>query len=163
MTFDDCSEELSSTTSSSFYVNLASESEVEKLLLKLDKLVKASIRRKNELNRNVRNSLEKAKARYSSGGSTSALVSMRQVQKMRIEAAHHGANWCKLMGIFLQIQAELEDCHYFSSGDPLLFDLELEFFESTMENVEKKVSDLRAMLQDDATLYKELNDLLTRD
>lgn len=140
---------------------LNSESEVELLLLQLGELVNGSIKRRNELRHRVHKSLEKAKARYVSGGSTSAVVSMRQVQKMRIEEARQGALWCKLMGIFVQIQAELDECKFFSSGDPVLVELELEFFESTAESVQAKIHELRNILEDDKSLYKELNDLLT--
>lgn len=140
---------------------LSNESEVEHLLLQLGKLVSGSIRRKNELRQRVKKSLEKAKARYVSGGSTSAVVSMRQVQKLRMEEARQGAHWCKLMGIFVQIQAELDECQFFSSGDPVLVDLELEFFESTAENVQTKICELKELLHDDKELYRELNDLLS--
>ena len=140
---------------------LNDESEVERLLIQLGELVNGSIKRKNELRHRVQKSLEKAKARFVSGGSTSALVSMRQVQKIRMEEVRQGALWCKLMGLFIQIQAELDECQYFSSGDPILVDLELEFFESTAEKVEAKIGELKAMLQDDANLYKALNNLLS--
>ena len=140
---------------------LSDQSEVERLLFQLGELLNGSIKRKNELRRRVQKSLEKAKARYVSGGSTSAVVSMRQVQKLRIEEVRHRAFWCKLMGIFLQIQAELDDCRFFSSGDPVLVELELEFFESTAENVQAKIDDLKTMLQGDENLYKELDALLS--
>ena len=154
-TVDSGGYELDGTT-----LRLENESEVERLLLELGILVNGSIKRKNDLRRKVHKRLEKAKARYTSGGSTSALVSMRQVQKMRMQEACERARWCKLLGIFVQIQAELEECQYFSSGDPILVELELEFFESTAEKVKEKICEIKAMLQDDDTLYKELNKLL---
>ena len=141
---------------------LNNESEVERLLIQLEALLNGSIKRKNELRQRVKKSLDKAKARYVSGGSTSALVSMRRVQKMRMEEALQGALWCKLMGIFVQIQAELDECQYFSSGDPILVELELEFFKSTAESVQAKIGELKAIIEHDEYLYKALNDLLTQ-
>lgn len=148
-------------TGTTFRLN--SESEVDRLLIQLEALVNGSIKRKNELRQRVKKSLDKAKARYVSGGSTSALVSMRRVQKMRMEEARVSALRCKLLGIFVQIQAELEECQYFSSGDPVLVDVELEFFASTAESVKEKIGELKALIEDDKDVYKALNDLLTEN
>ena len=84
---------------------------------------------------------------------------MKQAQKIRIAEAKHGMLWCKLMTVFTQIQAELEECQYFSSGDPLLVDLEFEFFESTMEKVEDKIVAMKSLLNDDESLYSVLDEM----
>ena len=88
---------------------------------------------------------------------------MRKAHKIEIESARQGALWCKLMGIFVQIQAELEGCQFFRSGDPVLVELELEFFELTFEKVENKVQEIMSIIESDESLYEELDDLLSRD
>jgi len=87
---------------------LVSNSQVEALLCDLTRHIDACMRRKNELHHDIQTTLTKARARYVSGGTASALVSMRRIAKLRVELARVGACRCRLMEIFVQVKAEFQ-------------------------------------------------------
>ena len=171
----------SSAFSSGDALNLASESQVELLLIDLSRHVKVCMERKNELHQVIRKSFAKAKARYSSGGTASALVSMRRIAKLRLELARLGVCRCTLMEIFVQVKTELQqhddkptsdddsdgDEDYEDEGStassrchehfqPQLVDLELEFFRSAMEQAVQAIHAPKRIERTDQELLKEL-------
>lgn len=153
-------ETLSETT-----VCLASQEQIEALMLKLTKLVDECVKRRNKLLVDLGCTLEKAKARYASGGSLSALISMRKVQKLRVEVAHLSSTRCKLMAIFVKVQVELEQAREFGDDDDLvLVDVELEDYMAAIEDAQEDCSPkmTASMLKTDEDLFQEVHDLVSR-
>lgn len=136
-------------------ISLASQSEVECLLIDISDSIGACIKRKNEIRLDIKNTSQKAKARYASGGVTSALISMRRVHKLRHELVRLAAKRCKLMEIFLQVQTEspsfaVESC---------MVDLELEYFRSSLDQVDDALDELDMVERTDDELLVELRTL----
>lgn len=158
-TMDKVTERLNNKTT----ISRASEAQIEEVLLEVTKLVHACMKRRNEVQKHLGFTLDKARARYSSGGTSSALVSMRRVDKLRAELTKLAAKWCKLMEVFVQVQVELEQSPDYAGGDHFVVDLELQELRLAMEEAqEQKYCCVPNMAKGDEELLSEVQELATR-
>eukprot|EP00977_Amphora_coffeiformis_P021251 scaffold9085_cov215-Amphora_coffeaeformis.AAC.19 len=140
-------------------LHMVSGSQVETLLCNLTRHVSACMKRKNELYHDIRTSFAKARARYVSGGTASALVSMRRVAKLRIALARVAACRCALMEIFVQVKAEFQQDEDTTSSHHDDDDMEEEEEEESDDESDDDMSDTCHYGDDNYAQQPQLIDL----
>lgn len=159
---EDCSETSAGSVdgdTESSCLCLVSETQIESLTLDISKQISECMQRKNMLQADLRQCLEKTKARHACGGQGSALVSMRRVQKLRNEITQLTSMRCVLLELRVQLQVEIQRFEAFQKNEPVMVDLELEEFRAALDAVKKQSRTTKLPEKDDDKLLRELIEL----
>ena len=117
--------------------------------------------RTQEINHRIEKRLELALARYEGGSPTTALVSMRNVQKLRDEAARIDFVESQLVGICQEIDSKLE--HERLLDLDTMTAVDLEHLCQAAERVEANAKSFTPSQRHDEELLEELGEIMKRD
>jgi len=145
------------SNSTSHVSSMEPDTAVLKLLDQLKERVDSRRVRRKEYEKRIDSCRELAMARYEGGSNNSAIVSMRRVHKMRMAVEQLKEVESRLMGLYGQIEMELQHAQLLSDGDgPVLVDVDLEHFRSSARKVEQEVNARPIEDKSDADLMEEL-------
>ena len=158
----DFSQSFSSLTSSAPPISFSNESHAIRLLAELQRRIETTKVEKQQLKQRIKNRLQLAQARYEGGGSASALVSMRRVQKLRSDLVRIASVESELMEMHNGILSKLERARTRAVDEPIVMDLDLEDLYNTGRRAGEKPKALGFKEKSDAELLEELSESTAR-
>lgn len=158
----DFSHSFSSLSGAAAPTSFSNESHAIRLLAELQRRIETTKVQKQQLKQNIKNRLQLAQARYEGGGSASALVSMRRVQKLRFDLVRLASVESQLMELHNGILSKLERARTRALDGPIVMDLDLEDLYNTGRRVREKTKSHAFKEKSDAELLEELSESTTR-